>query len=123
MSRIRAKDTKPELTVRSLLHRLGYRYRLHDRKLPGCPDLVLPRWNCVVFVHGCFWHRHSRCRYAYVPKSRKAFWMAKFAANVSRDKQTLRRLRRLGWKPIVVWECELGELNHLAVRLSRQISA
>ena len=106
MSRIRGKDTAPERLVRSALHRAGYRFRLHSEPLPGRPDLVLPKYRTVVFVHGCFWHRHSGCRFAYTPKSRTAFWNAKLDANVKRDRRTARELRGLGWKVITVWECE-----------------
>ena len=107
MSRIRAKNTKPELAVRSMLHRLGYRFRIADKKLPGKPDIVLPRYMAVVFVHGCFWHRHPGCKYAYTPKSRCEFWSRKFEANVLRDETNLSHLKKAGWLPIVVWECEI----------------
>ena len=106
MSRIRGKDTAPERLVRSALHRAGYRFRLHPKALPGHPDIVLPKYRTVVLVHGCFWHRHKGCRFAYTPKSRTAFWNAKFDANVERDRRTARELRRLGWKVVTVWECE-----------------
>lgn len=114
MSRIRGKDTTPEVAVRSALHRLGYRFRLHRRDLPGRPDIVLPKHGTVIFVHGCFWHRHARCRYAYTPKSRVEFWQRKFQQNVERDRRVQRELRRLGWKVIVVWECETANLLTLA---------
>lgn len=104
MSRIRGRDTAPERTVRSMLHRLGYRFRLHSHQLPGRPDVVLPRWNSVVLVHGCFWHRHARCPLAYTPKSRTAFWERKFAANVARDRRVVSSLRTLGWRVVIVWE-------------------
>src|SRR4051812_25200282 len=106
MSRIRGKDTKPELLVRSELHRRGYRFRLHCRTLPGCPDLVLHKHRLAVFVHGCFWHRHQNCKFAYSPKSRRTFWAAKFCRNVERDAEVFRDLRRLGWRVAVIWECE-----------------
>ena len=102
MSRIRGRDTTPELAVRSIVHRLGYRFRLHVRDLPGSPDLVLPRLGTVIFVHGCFWHRHRGCRYATTPSTRRAFWQAKFDANVARDRLAASRLRRLGWSVITV---------------------
>lgn len=108
MSRIRGRDTKPELLVRSWLHRAGLRFRLHAGDLPGSPDIVLPRWNAVVFVHGCFWHRHRGCPLAATPKSRPAFWNAKFRSNVDRDERNRRDLRRLGWRIRTVWECALG---------------
>jgi len=106
MSRIRGRDTAPEKQVRSALHRAGYRFRLHRKDLPGRPDIVLPKHSTVVFVHGCFWHRHQGCRFAYTPKSRVAFWNEKFRTNVGRDRRNLRDLRRLGWKVVTVWECE-----------------
>jgi DNA mismatch endonuclease (patch repair protein) len=121
MSRIRAKNTKPELIVRSLIHRLGFRYRLHVRSLPGCPDIVLPRWKSVVFVHGCFWHRHRGCTLAYTPKSRTEFWVSKLEGNASRDRNTTKLLKKQGWKPLVVWECELRDVDKLRRRLNRAI--
>ena len=117
MSRIRAQDTTPERTVRSALHRLGFRFRLHVRELPGHPDIVLPRHQTVVLVHGCFWHRHARCRCAYTPKSRKSFWERKFVENKERDVRVRRRLIRLGWKVITVWECQTEDMELLACKL------
>ncbi len=122
MSRIHGKNTKPEIVVRSLLHRLGFRFRIHVKTLPGRPDIVLPRWKTVVLVHGCFWHRHGNCQFAYTPKSRREFWLSKFEANVSRDKKTLGLLRKAGWKPIVVWECEIRDLEKLSRRLKQRIA-
>lgn len=119
MSRIRGRDTKPELAVRSLLHHLGYRFRLHVRELPGRPDIVLPRYRTVVLVHGCFWHRHQGCRFCYVPKTRPEFWRAKFERNVDRDRLVQRELKKIGWRVIVVWECEIDDLRRLTRRLSR----
>ena len=107
MSRIRGKDTRPEIAVRSLLHRMGYRFRTTDRKLPGKPDIVLPKYRTVILVHGCFWHRHPGCKYAYTPKSRLDFWERKFMGNVERDAKNLSLLQQQGWFPIVVWECEI----------------
>ena len=121
MSRIRDRDTKPEKVVRSALHRMGFRFRLHRRDLPGSPDIVLPKHGAVIFVHGCFWHRHARCRYAYTPKSRVEFWQRKFQQNVERDRRVQRELRRLGWKIIVVWECQVGVELALAGRLAERI--
>lgn len=121
MSRIKGKDTKPELRVRSLLHRLGYRFRLHAKNLPGRPDVVLPKYRTVVLVHGCFWHRHRGCRFCYVPKSRQEFWQAKFEGNVRRDSNVRRRLRSLGWKVLVVWECELRNTARLTRRLQQHL--
>lgn len=117
MSRIKGRDTKPEKVVRSLLHRMGYRFRLHRNDLPGRPDIVLPRHSTVLLVHGCFWHRHGGCKYAYTPKSRVAFWQKKFSTNVERDKRNKRDLRRLGWRVIVVWECEIRQISRLEQRL------
>jgi len=121
MSRIRNRDTAPERAVRSILHRLGYRFRLHSKKLPGHPDVVLPRWSTVVLVHGCFWHRHAKCRFAYTPKSRVAFWEKKFAANIARDRKVVARLCTLGWQVLIVWECELRDAESLAHRLDEAL--
>ena len=106
MSRIRSRDTKPELRVRSLVHRLGYRFRLQAKQLTGKPDLVLPRYRTAVFVHGCFWHRHPGCRFAYHPRSRVEFWQTKFARNVERDEEVRTALEAEGWQVVVIWECE-----------------
>ena len=121
MSRITGKDTKPERVVRSLLHRLGFRFRLHRKDLPGRPDIVLPKYKTVVLVHGCFWHRHAGCKYAYTPKSRTDFWRKKFERNVARDISSTRKLRDLGWSVLVVWECEVRDLDALAQRLEGEI--
>ena len=107
MSGIKGKNTKPELIVRSFLHSQGYRFRLHRKDLPGKPDIVLPRLKVCVFVHGCFWHRHPGCRYAVMPKSRVDFWTTKLEGNVERDHRAAEQLGELGWKVLVVWECEL----------------
>jgi len=107
MSRIRSRDTKPELIVRSLLHRSGVRFSLRRKDLPGKPDIVLPKYKTVIFVHGCFWHRHKNCKVATMPKSRQEFWMAKFEANVKRDRRNQRELRSAGWRVLVLWECEI----------------
>lgn len=106
MSRIRGRDTGPEILVRRVAHGLGFRFRLHRRDLPGRPDLVLPRYRAVVFVHGCFWHRHEGCRYAYEPKSRVGFWTTKFRENIARDGRNEAALRALGWRVLIIWECE-----------------
>ncbi len=113
MSGIRGKDTRPERTVRSSLHKSGLRFRIHRKDLPGTPDIVLPRYNAVILVHGCFWHRHPHCRFAYTPASRREFWTAKFDENVARDRQKQKRLRDLGWRVFVVWECEVGDARRL----------
>ena len=119
MSRIRGTDTTPERLVRSALHRLRFRFRLSKSRLPGRPDVVLPRHRTVVFVHGCFWHRHRDCRFAYTPKSNLRFWERKFAENVERDRRTTRKLRSLGWKVVTVWECETRDRDRLLRRLER----
>jgi len=106
MKAVRGRDTSPELVVRRYLHRLGYRYRLYDRSLPGSPDLVLRRHRTAVFVNGCFWHRHQGCRKATTPKTRQAFWQAKFDANVARDAVAVSALKAEGWRVITVWECQ-----------------
>lgn len=116
MSRIRGKDTRPERAVRSLLHRLGFRFRLHQRSLPGKPDIVLSCYRTAIFVHGCFWHRHN-CKFAYFPKSRRAFWTAKFRNNQQRDADHLKELENAGWHVLVVWECELRGAAQLSKRL------
>ena len=108
MSRIKSRDTGPELVVRSWLHRHGFRFRVHRRDLPGTPDIVLPKYKTVIFVHGCFWHRHRGCKYAYTPKSRKGFWERKFADNARRDQFVTSQLRGFGWIVMVVWECEIA---------------
>lgn len=107
MSRIRSRDTGPELTLRSMLHRAGFRFRLHDRSLPGTPDIVMKKHRTVILVHGCYWHRHQGCRNATTPSSRGDFWQDKFAATVARDKRNIEALKELGWNPVVVWECDL----------------
>lgn len=107
MAAIRGKDTTPELAVRRMLHAMGLRFRLHRKDLPGCPDIVLPRHRTVVFVHGCFWHRHECCRYTTTPKTRQEFWLAKFESTVLRDRRNQAELKQLGWRVLVVWECEL----------------
>ena len=107
MSAIKSKNTKPEITVRKLLHSMGYRFRLHKKDLPGSPDIVLPKYKTVIFVHGCFCHRHENCKYASIPKTRKEFWESKFKANVKRDKEIQEKIKNIGWQSVVVWECEI----------------
>jgi len=109
MSRIKGKNTGPEKVVRSLLHRMGYRFRLHVKDLPGKPDIVLPRYRTVIFVHGCFWHRHRGCRNCTTPTNNREFWVNKLEGNVERDRLHTRTLKKLGWKVVVVWECEVEE--------------
>lgn len=107
MSRIKGKDTKPELLIRSLLHKMGYRFRLNCKNMPGKPDIVLAKYKTVIFVHGCFWHRHIGCKYSYIPKSRVDFWKQKFNATIERDQKKTDTLKSLGWRVIIVWECDL----------------
>jgi DNA mismatch endonuclease, patch repair protein len=121
MSRITGRDTDPERRVRSALHRLGFRFRTHSSSLPGRPDVVLKRHRTVVLVHGCYWHRHPRCRLAYTPKSNLAFWLAKFAGNVARDRRDARRLRNLGWRVVTVWECQTQSDNRLIAALTKKM--
>lgn len=123
MSGIRGKDTKPEMIVRRALHRAGFRYRLHAKDLPGKPDIVLPKYRTVIFVHGCFWHMHN-CKFFKWPKTRPDFWREKISKNVERDREYLSVLENLGWSPIVIWECEcksgefLDKLNKHELRVS-----
>jgi DNA mismatch endonuclease (patch repair protein) len=119
MARIKSKDTQPELRVRRLAHALGYRYRVHRRDLPGCPDLVFPSRRKVIFVHGCFWHGHKGCKVANKPKSRTDFWLAKFDRNRTRDAKNLKALSSSGWRVFTVWECETKNTELLASRLVR----
>ena len=123
MSRIKGKDTGPEKIVRSLLHRMGYRFRLHGKTLPGRPDIVLSRHRAVVFVHGCFWHRHRGCKDATMPKTRRAWWRAKLEGNAARDRRNQAALRRTGWRVLTVWECQTGKQQALTQRLLRLLRA
>ena len=107
MSRIKGKNTKPEILVRKFLHANGYRYKLHDKKLPGKPDIVLPKYRTVVFVHGCFWHGHNNCKYFVVPKTRTQWWTDKINGNKANDEKATKALKKDGWKIITVWECGL----------------
>eukprot|EP01041_Mallomonas_annulata_P022893 gene22893-43297_t len=119
MSRIRGQHSKPELALRRVLHRLGMRYRLHAKDLPGTPDLVFPRHKAVVFVHGCFWHRHEGCKIATTPKSNTPFWVEKFGKNVARDSRVAAALKDLGWRIFIAWECDLApaKVEATAMRL------
>jgi DNA mismatch endonuclease, patch repair protein len=118
MARVGRKNTRPEMVVRRAAHRLGLRFRLHPGGLPGTPDLVFPRWKTAVFVHGCFWHRHAGCRKASPPKTRGAFWQAKFDRNVARDQRVAEALRADGWRVETLWECETQKPEMLASRLA-----
>ena len=120
MAGIRGTDTKPERLVRSWLHRQGLRFRLHKSGLPGRPDIVLTKYRAAIFVHGCFWHRHPHCRYATTPASNAAFWQEKFRKNVERDRKKAAELRRLGWRVLTIWECQVGgehQLNRLTEKV------
>ena len=111
MSRIRSKDTKPEMIVRKFLHGQGFRYRLHVKNLPGKPDIVLPKYKTVIFIHGCFFHGHKDCKYFVVPKTRTEWWMNKINANIANDAKAFKALKELGWKVLEIWECELKKIN------------
>ncbi len=117
MSQIRQSNTGPELVVRSMLHRLGFRFRLNRRDVPGKPDIVLPKYRAAIFVHGCFWHRHQHCPFAYVPKSNTEFWQKKFAKNMQRDAEVAIELQVQGWQQIIIWECETRDLVKLRKRV------
>src|SRR5262249_49782699 len=119
MGRVRSKNTKPELVVRRLAHLLGYRFRLHRTDLPGCPDLVFATRKKLIFVHGCFWHRHNGCPNTRLPKSRLGFWQPKLEANRQRDARNLRRLRTRGWSVMVIWECQVKDVAKLKRRITR----
>lgn len=114
MSRIKGKNTKPEMLVRKFLHAHGFRYRLHDKKLPGKPDIVLRKYKTVIFVHGCFWHGHEGCKYYVIPKTRTDWWLNKITGNISNDEKAITTLKKNGWKVLNVWECELKANNFTA---------
>lgn len=118
MSRIRSKNTKPELIVRSWLHKQGYRFRLHDKTLPGKPDIVLKKYKTVIFVHGCFWHGHKDCKYFVVPRTRTKWWLDKINGNIARDKKTQRELKKLGWKVVNVWQCKIRKGYYTRLRVT-----
>ncbi|WP_095051581.1 very short patch repair endonuclease [Pseudomonas sp. Irchel s3b2] len=119
MSMIKGRNTKPEMVVRSICHEMGLRYRLHRKDLPGTPDLVFPKHRLCIFVHGCFWHRHPGCKYAYTPKSRLEFWLPKLARNVERDLNTQQTLLSLGWRVVVVWECDTKNRDLLRTEIQK----
>lgn len=122
MSRIKGRNTGPELRLRSLLHRAGFRFRLHTKDLPGKPDVVLPRYRTAIFVHGCFWHRHEGCRNATMPSTRAEFWQEKFDGNVERDRRNRTALEAAGWTVITVWECDLkADADRIVEQLSTEI--
>lgn len=121
MAQIRGTNTGPEMELRSMLHRAGYRFRLHRKDLPGRPDLVLPMHRLAIQVHGCFWHRHTNCKLAYTPKTNRHSWLKKFAQNTERDRRQTRLLRKLGWGVLTVWECELNSKPDLVLtRVNRR---
>lgn len=122
MSRVRQRNSAPELKVRQILRALKVPYRLHRRSLPGTPDICVPSLKCAIFVHGCFWHRHEGCPNASTPKTRHAFWTDKFARNVARDAENVSAIRKLGWKAIVVWECQCKDTARLTRRLTRLLA-
>lgn len=109
MSAVRGQDTRPEILIRRKLHRNGFRYRLNVRNLPGLPDIVFPKWNVVLFVHGCYWHRHEGCRNATTPRTNYEFWQEKFSSNIQRDRRNITDLQELGWRVGIVWECAIGK--------------
>lgn len=117
MSRVKGRNTKPEILVRSMIFRMGFRFRLHKRDLPGTPDIVLPRHGKIIFVHGCFWHGHSGCLRSKRPENNKSFWDKKIDCNIKRDKLNYLQLRKLGWKVLVVWECETRKVDKLSQKL------
>ncbi|WP_429547713.1 very short patch repair endonuclease [Pseudomonas frederiksbergensis] len=119
MSMIKGKNTKPEMLVRSVCHELGLRYRLHRKDLPGKPDLVFPKHRLCVFVHGCFWHRHPGCKYAYTPKSRLDFWLPKLAKNVERDLDAQQALIARGWRVVIIWECHTKNREVLRIEIQK----
>ena len=122
MRRIKGKDTKPEMLVRKFLFSKGLRYKLHDKELPGKPDLVFPKYKIVLFIHGCFWHGHEGCKYYVVPKTKTEWWLNKINGNAKKDEDSITRLRQLGWEVIVVWECELkpGKVEKLLQNLLKE---
>ena len=117
MSAIKSKNTKPEIAVRKVLHSMGYRFRLHRKDLPGSPDIVLPKYKIVIFVHGCFWHRHKDCKYSTTPKTRREFWENKFKANLKRDLEIQEKIKNLDWRSVVIWECETRSFDDLRKRI------
>ncbi len=122
MSRIKNRDTKPESIVGSLLHHKGYLFRLHRKDLPGKPDIVLPRFKKIILVHGCYWHRHEGCIYAYNPKSRISFWQNKFNQNIIRDKMVHKELSQMGWQVYIIWECQTKKIELLEKRIDQIFS-
>jgi DNA mismatch endonuclease, patch repair protein len=122
MGKVRSKNTNPELRIRTLLHANGYRFRLHRRDLPGSPDIVFPSRKKVIFVHGCFWHRHEGCKYCTTPGTRKKFWTDKFEANMARDLRNVRELKKIGWRSLVIWSCEVEKTRKVLSRIIKFLS-
>tara|TARA_Y100000766_G_C18863255_1_gene584351 strand:+ start:348 stop:776 length:429 start_codon:yes stop_codon:yes gene_type:complete len=118
MSAIKSKNTKPEIRVRKILHSMGYRFRLHSKNLPGSPDIVLPKYKTVIFVHGCFWHRHENCKYSKNPKTRKEFWNQKFRVNIKRDLEIHEKIKNIEWRSVVIWECETKNIENLRDKIN-----
>jgi len=123
MSRVKGRDTKPELKIRSLVHKLGFRFRLGNRKLPGTPDLILTRFKKVIFVHGCFWHGHKNCRRAKLPETNADFWKNKIKKNKLRDTKDIKTLKTLGWKSLTIWQCELKNSLKVQIKLKKFLKA
>lgn len=121
MSRIKGKNTRPEIAVRSLLHKDGFRFRLQEARLPGKPDIVLPKFKTAILVHGCFWHRHENCKYCYTPKTRTDFWNNKFNRTIQRDAEQISALLQAGWLPVIIWECEVKERSENLLKKVKNI--
>ena len=121
MTRITSKNTKPEIIVRSTLHQKGFRFRLHEKSLPGKPDIVLPKFKTVILVHGCFWHSHKRCKRSNLPKSNRTYWKNKLAKNVKRDRQNRKALKKMGFKAYVVWECQTNNIETVINKIGEKI--
>ncbi|QWO99433.1 DNA mismatch endonuclease Vsr [Akkermansia muciniphila] len=122
MSHVRNRDTRPEKIIRSILHKSGFRFRIQRKDLPGKPDIVLPKYKTIIFVHGCFWHQHEGCKKALPPKSNVSFWLEKFRKNKERDRKVIRTLQESGWKVIVVWQCEIPKIKNNPEIIKKLIS-
>lgn len=119
MSKIRSKNTSPEVIVRKILLGMGFRYRLHLASLPGKPDVILKKYKTAIFINGCFWHQHKNCKRSSIPKSNKDYWVPKLENNIQRQKENISQLKRLGWKPLIIWECEVKKIDELTQKLSK----